>query len=75
MSGGYAYGDEEPTETCPYCHNDDCRADFVDVGVGNVQCGPFTCETCGAVEIGSYDDPSKPTADEKAVGWYKGDRW
>ena len=32
MSGGYAYGDLEPKERCPYC-SALCCADFVDVGV------------------------------------------
>ena len=32
MTSGYAYGQDEPVEHCPYC-NTVCRADFVDVGV------------------------------------------
>jgi hypothetical protein len=51
---GYAYGEHEPTEACPYCSTI-CRADFVDIGVGFTQCGPFHCEQCGASEIGPYD--------------------
>lgn len=53
---------DEPTEPCPYCKND-MHADFVDVGVGSVQCGPYHCQTCGASEIG-------PELDD----WYYKDR-
>ena len=37
--------------TCPYCESK-MDADFVDVGVGWVQCGPYHCVSCGASEIG-----------------------
>lgn len=40
---------------CPYCGSE-CEADWVDVGVGFVQCGPYYCENCRASEIGLYDD-------------------
>lgn len=36
---------------CPYCQSE-MDADFVDVGVGFVQCGPYHCFSCGASEIG-----------------------
>lgn len=36
---------------CPYCDTE-MEADFVDVGVGYVQCGPYHCYSCGASEIG-----------------------
>lgn len=42
---------DEPKEKCPYC-GDECNADFVDNGVGMVQCGPYHCFSCGASEIG-----------------------
>jgi len=41
-------------QNCPYCKAE-CEADWVDVGVGHVQCGPYYCDNCGASEIGSYD--------------------
>lgn len=44
-----AYG--TPTEKCPYC-GEECEADWVDVGVGMVQCGPYHCLNCGASQIG-----------------------
>lgn len=72
MSGGYVYGDPEPKERCPYC-NALCCADFVDVGVGMVQCGPFHCEACGASEIGPYDDDRPLSAIEEDAGWYAPD--
>lgn len=66
---GYAYGDNPPTEACPYC-NAICDADFVDIGVGFTQCGPYHCLSCGASEIGSFDTERELSADEKRTGWY-----
>lgn len=59
----------EPTEKCPYCGTE-CTADWCDVGVGMVQCGPFYCQNCGASEIGEYDKPRELTEDEKRTRWY-----
>lgn len=67
--GGYAYGDHEPTEQCPYCGTH-CRADFVDIGVGYQQCGPYHCEACGASERGPYDAGRELTDVEVKTGWY-----
>ncbi|MEB5480878.1 hypothetical protein P8825_15035 [Shouchella clausii] len=47
---------------CPYCSNE-CHADFVDNGVGMVQCGPYHCYNCGASEIGP-----------ERLDWYYKDR-
>lgn len=69
MSGGYAYGEPEPKERCPYC-GALCCADFVDIGVGYQQCGPFHCERCGASEIGPHDDPRPRSTEEEDKGWY-----
>lgn len=69
MSGGYGYGEQEPKERCPYCRAL-CCADFVDVGIGFVQCGPFHCEACGASEIGPNDDPRPLSQVEDECGWY-----
>lgn len=69
MSGGYTYGEREPTEKCPYCGTE-CTADFVDIGVGYQQCGPYHCEGCGASQIGPYDRDRPLSADEKRTGWY-----
>lgn len=69
MSGGHLYGEQEPKEHCPYC-DALCCADFVDVGVGYTQCGPYHCERCGASEIGPYDDERPLTDRERDTGWY-----
>jgi len=66
---GYTYGEHEPTASCPYC-GAICRADFVDIGVGFQQCGPYHCDACLASEIGPYDAPRSLTADELKAGWY-----
>lgn len=66
---GYPYGQHEPMEKCPYCATI-CRADFVDIGVGFQQCGPYHCDACFASEIGPYDEPRELTRREKETGWY-----
>lgn len=66
---GYAYGEKEPEISCPYC-GATCRADFVDIGVGYEQCGPYHCEACNASEIGPYDRERDLTDREKELGWY-----
>jgi hypothetical protein len=42
---------DEPKEDCPYC-GCETECDWVDVGVGSVQCGPYHCYNCHASEIG-----------------------
>jgi hypothetical protein len=66
---GYCYGDREPTERCPYCGSR-CEADFVDIGVGYQQCGPYHCIQCGASEIGPNDKERPLTELERKAGWY-----
>ena len=72
---GYNYSSLEPKERCPYC-GALCCADFVDIGVGYEQCGPYHCESCGASEIGPYDIPigeyeSRLSKKELETGWYE----
>lgn len=55
--------------SCPYCLAL-CEADWVDVEVGWVQCGPFHCTKCKASEIGTYDTQRLLTQKEKDTGWY-----
>lgn len=71
MSTGYLYGEEPPTMPCPYC-GAICEADWVDIGVGMQQCGPFHCDACLASQVGPYDDTeTRPlTADEQRTQWY-----
>jgi hypothetical protein len=66
---GYGYGEDEPIVHCPYC-NTPTNADYVDVGIGFVQCGPFHCTRCLASEIGPADKPRVLTAQEEDTGWY-----
>lgn len=68
MVSGYTYGEGEPKERCPYCQAL-CCADFVDVGIGYVQCGPYHCERCGASEMGPNDN-GLGTEAEREVGWF-----
>lgn len=55
---------------CPYCGNEVCEADWCDVGVGLVQCGPYNCQSCGAIEIGAYDEQTVTSGRESETGWY-----
>lgn len=66
---GYCYGEEQPTQNCPYCGTV-CDADYVDIGVGMQQCGPFHCFKCGASEIGMFDEERPLTDQEEKTGWY-----
>ncbi len=59
-------------KSCPYCKKD-CHADWVDVGVGYIQCAPYYCQNCHASEIGAYDKPRVLTAQEESIGWYAPD--
>lgn len=59
---------------CPYCNFDQCEADWVDVGIGLIQCSPFYCTECGACEIGCYDKLHELTEQEKKHHWYEPDR-
>lgn len=61
---------DTPSEKCPYC-NSDCEADWVDVGIGMVQCGPYHCQSCNAYELqsGYNGDPESWTDKERETGW------
>jgi hypothetical protein len=56
-------------ETCPYCGNARCTAEWCDIGVGFTQIAPYHCDVCQATEIGAYDK-TVPTAVEAATGGY-----
>lgn len=66
-TGNHIYS--APKVYCPYC-NEICEADFVDVGAGLVQCGPYHCVCCEASEISSLDT-RELSKDEKETGWYE----
>lgn len=59
----------EPKVNCPYC-GEPCDADFVDIGVGMMQCGPYHCLSCGASEIGPYDEDRPLSDQESKFKWY-----
>ena len=61
---------ETPSSPCPYCGTD-CDADWVDVGVGMVQAGPYHCVNCGASEAGPHEDTSARDDYDRTYGWYK----
>lgn len=62
---------------CPFCQFP-MEADYVDVGIGMVQCGPYCCDNCRASECGPEYNGSKESADaldldaeERKFGFYK----
>ena len=59
-----------PLVICPYC-GFDCSDtyDTVDIGVGEAQCSPCYCRTCGAVQMSAYDPDDALTDREKACRW------
>lgn len=59
----------EPVAICPYCSYPGCEADYVDVGVGLIQCGPYFCPQCEASEASSLDTRVR-TDEENRTGWY-----
>jgi hypothetical protein len=61
-------GDVDWSTPCPYCGSP-CDCDLVDVGIGNVQCGPYFCENCQASQIGPNDN-NEATEEEQRIGWY-----
>ena len=67
---GYSYNQPEPKRPCPYCDML-TWADFVDVGVGFEQCGPYHCDACGAYQIGPFDKRKGYTKEEERTGWYE----
>lgn len=66
-----SYDAYKERRVCPYCSYNRCQADWVDIGIGLVQCAPFYCEECGACEIGPYDKPTNLTEQEKKLHWYE----
>lgn len=57
---------------CPHCGEEGAEAEWCDVGIGFVQCGPYHCIACGATEIGPHDSPTPLTPEETETGWYRG---
>lgn len=66
MRGAY----DIPKDNCPYCGKE-VEADYVDVGVGFVQCGPFYCNDCEASEVGPHDKTEGRDDIDWDTGWYK----
>lgn len=69
IGGRGAY--EMPTSPCPYC-GAECEADWCDVGVGMVQCGPYYCQNCESSEASAYAKDLDTRADyDVETGWYR----
>lgn len=57
--------------TCPFCKNKECEAEFVDIGVGEIQSSPYICEKCGSYQQNpTYEFTG--TEEERKIGWIKG---
>lgn len=59
-------------QTCPHCGSDAVDAHFVDIGVGFQQASAFECLDCRARQFYDREDGFIGTAEEQAVGWFKG---
>lgn len=66
---------DTPIMQCPYCSHP-MEADWVDVGVGMIQCGPYHCFDCHASEIGPESSVEGfeeiLNNEEKETGFYRG---
>lgn len=69
LPSGHYRATGERIACCPFCFGK-CHAEYVDVGVGMVQCEPFRCEDCGATEIGSADGYGAPPDARVWMGFY-----
>lgn len=58
---------------CPYCGSSNVEADFVDIGVGMMQCGPYCCFDCHAYQLSPEERQRDVTEEEYHVGWHKRD--
>jgi hypothetical protein len=55
--------------TCPFCHSKNVVAPMVDVGVGEIPCGPAECMDCGAAEVEITYQTAEDGEDLKHVEW------
>lgn len=60
------------SQHCPYCGNN-CEAEWEGYGSCYIQVSPYICDTCGAQEIGRYDNNENYIFSEQETifGWYK----
>lgn len=55
---------------CPYCGSDAVNAPTIDIGVGEIPCGPAGCEDCRSFQLSPDQEPQ--TDKEKETGWRRG---
>ena len=55
---------------CPWCYSTHVSAEFVDVGVGMMQCSPYGCDDCHSYEI---RDREKRPGEKLRSGWREGE--
>lgn len=53
---------------CPICDSTNIDAEFVDIGVGEQQCSPYSCGDCLSWQVGPYDEPQPDLI--TLHGWY-----
>lgn len=60
-------------DTCGWCESEDIDCDYVDIGVGWVQCTPYTCGFCGAIQMSGNElwGEKQGTEEEREIGWWK----
>lgn len=59
---------------CPWCGSTNVEADWVDIGVGSEQAGPYMCHDCQSTQMNPYheEDNKNATQEELDMGWWKG---
>lgn len=57
---------------CPYCKSSNVSCDTVDVGIGGeIQCGPYGCDKCHAVQVRPLTPKSELSQIEWETTWHQ----
>lgn len=56
---------------CPWCGSTNVEADWVDIGVGSEQAGPYMCHNCQSTQL-YEEDYKEASQEEKEKGWWQG---
>lgn len=59
---------------CPWCGSPNVDTPMVDIGVGEIQCGPASCMDCQSYQINPSDQDQfdQVSPEEQKLYWIKG---
>lgn len=57
---------------CPFCGSKSIDVPTVDIGVGEQQCAPASCNDCGASQFSHHGPGEEATEEERKAGWWRG---